>query len=89
MNILSFSVSFSFSKTVICDAFRFFALLTWKIFFPHDEKITPMGGAEKEGDGRDRLRRIRRPFDVQIVYRFLATIYELFFSYELRATSYK
>ena len=46
-----------------------------------------MGGVEKEGDGRDRLRWIRRPFDVQIVYRFLATIYELFFSYELRATS--
>ena len=26
------------NKTVICHVFRFFALLTWEIFFLHDEK---------------------------------------------------
>ena len=46
-----------------------------------------MGGVEKEGGGRDRLRRR----DYQRLYGlftvFLATSYELFFSYELQATS--
>ena len=78
MNILSSSACIFQKKTVICYLSRFSVFRASHVNenFLHDEKITPMGGTEKEGDGRDRLRRRVPPCNVQIVYRFLATSYE-------------
>ena len=45
--------------SVICHAFQFFTFLTLEKNFLHDEKITTMGGVEKEGGARWRIPRNR------------------------------